>query len=498
MLHPPLNFTTRLVRQQLAWRRYAIRPADCHHLQTREFASPAEPNDSVKAPRRIRRYTAEEDSIVRGMAARNCCWQSIADALPGRSFDSVRSRWQKALSHIEEGQSFTKTSPKRWTEQEINTLFDMIERGFHLKAIAQKLGRTYLSVQKCLYRPTNKLRLSQSTVASKPSEMECSKYRMHWQKEDDDQLKRLRATGLKSKAIAIAMGRSIRSVQLRVCAFNAHPPRELQSESKDSVGSSAETRRASGRWTIHDDKRFEEMYNAGVQLDEIANHLGRTVIAVQDRLKGVLKPRLRARNGSSESIGDPACSDSKLPQQPASKVSQLGPQPRRNFSTLHNWTPRFGIDNQERTTPLTYGSHRIVSAVPWKRRGVFSLPYRPQQRLKHTVSTSRLPGSIYTDEEVGQIIDLRAANYTWVKIGEILSRSGSGVRYRALAAMKEEAWSRRFEAVKPTVRDDEKYLILGRFSAKEDAVINEMRNAGKTFSKIAEALNRPRASVETR
>ncbi|KAM0707131.1 hypothetical protein Q7P35_006462 [Cladosporium inversicolor] len=507
MLRRPLYSTPRLVRQHFARNRYAIHG---HHVQLRRTNSSNASTDSDGVTRSRRTYSAEEDEIILRMRARNESWESIASCLPGRSPAAVKIRFTRYLLIAKDGQPVAtifqqaRNENKEWTAEELAMLSDMLKKGFKLKAVAQNLGRTWRSVQ----QKTQRLSLqpdSGHTATSEPAYP-----RRRWAKAEDDQLLRLSAMGVKFKAIASEMGRSTESVRNRRRIYFPYTYLDSNSDPVGSKGAALRPTRTGlyERWTRRDDERVIELYTNGTKKEQIASELGRTVGAVASRWYDNLKHRVKNRRH----IGGPSDGEQKQRQQTANNVSQPNPQSRRNFTTLHCWKPHLATNLQKQSSALTYSSHRVVGTAPWKRRGDFSLPYRPQQRFEHTKSapssqTRKRVRRLFSDEETLKILELRAAQYPWVEIAKIVGRQFSSVRTRVLSSLKEERWRQRFEAAKAALPDDQTYYgsykdqikrrRSARYSVEEHERIIDLRAQGKTWEEIGEIMNRNAGRIRT-
>jgi hypothetical protein len=98
-------------------------------------------------------------------------------------------------------------------------------------------------------------------------------------------------------------------------------------------------------------------------------------------------------------------------------------------------------------------------------------------------------------------VDLRAKGYSWDDTAEAMGRSCEVVRKKGVSLLKEERWMRRFEAVASAVPEAERYSLHNgrpRITREEDAVISNMRKAGKSFKLIAEAIGRSQSAVTGR
>lgn len=501
MLRRPLFLTARLARQHFARNCYAIHG---HHVQWRRANSSTASTNSNGATWSRRTYSAEEDEIILRMRARNESWESIASTLPGRSPAAVKIRFTRYLLISKDGQPIAtmfqqaRNEGKEWTAEELAMLSDMLKKGIKLKAIAQNLGRTWRSVNQKIQR------LSLQPASGHMVMSERAAYpRRRWAKAEDDQLLRLSAMGVKAKAIASEMGRSTEAVRNRCRIYFPYTYLDSNSDPVGSKGAALRPTRTGSyeRWTRREDERVIELYTNGTKKEQIASELGRTVGAVVSRWYVILKPRVQNRRH----IGGPSDGEQKQRQQTANNVFQPSPQSRRNFTTLHCWKPRLATNLQKQSSALTYSSHRIVGAAPWERRGVFSLPYRPQQRFEHTQSapssqTQKRVLRHFSEEEILKIVELRAAQYPWVEIAKIVGRQAPSVRTRVLSSLKEERWRQRFEAAKAALPDDQTYYRSykdqierrgsARYSVEEHERIIDLRAQGKMWEEIGEIMNR--------
>jgi len=388
MLPRSLYLTPRLVRQHLARNRHAICSPRGHHVQWRRAVSSTTSTDSVEGLRLNRRYSAEEDEKIMELRAQNSDWVSMAAALPGRTPRAIKSHYYRQLPVLGVHSVTTTTQNqkrkgKRYTAEDLATLRDMLKRGFRRKAIALELGRSLESVG-------HHCRLAPSPPVSAPV---VTKNWQSWTKAEDDHILRLLAIGLKAEAIARELGRSVGATWARAGRQFPCESVRLRADLGGPGGGLVESSRRTSRkrWTKQEDERIIELSATGNELEQIASDIGRTVVAVYLRWKGVLKHRAKTRSnidGPSEGF---VSSHTKQHQRVTNNVSQLHPHFRRNFTTLHGWEPLLAINPQKQPSALTYSSRRVVGVALWKRLGVFSLPYRPQQRFKHTESTSSSP-----------------------------------------------------------------------------------------------------------
>ena len=216
MSHRPLFLALRLVRQHFARSRCAIYSAVGHRLQWRGLSSSAAPTCATDVPRRLewKRYSAAEDREIMRMKAQNYDWATIASALPGRRAKGVERRFYLALSVFENGKNVA-TIPsepdrrRKFTMEELSTLSEMLEKGFHCKAIARHLGRTPNSVS----RKYLSLGMSKRIQPLGAGIAKAKKSR--WTTADDELLVRLHGMGLHTEAIARNLGRSVYAVEHR-------------------------------------------------------------------------------------------------------------------------------------------------------------------------------------------------------------------------------------------------------------------------------------------
>jgi DNA-binding CsgD family transcriptional regulator len=366
------------------------------------------------------------------LLAQNYDFQAIADALPGRTRTAVIVRHQRVSAtvkgrSIDNGAPQTQKNRGSWTEHEHAIALEMHKAGYYIKAISQKLGRTWRSVF-----------IRVQGIAYQPKALTKKRNNQRWKEREDRHLVELRAFGLKVDAIAGALGRTLRSVDRR--------------------------------W-----QKFPQWRKDG-------------------------------RSGPCDSEDISAKSSQERHQQPSSKASQIDAQSRRSFTTAHGRNPRSDIDTQEHSLPLSYGPQQLVGVGSWKHRGIFSLPYRPQRRLNHTGellasgSAKRVPFQPWSEQDDRRVIDLRAAGYPWTMIASTMRCGTDRVHARGLSLLKEEQWLQRFEEIHSTLPEYQKHKASRntRYSAKENAVIMEMRKAGSTFKAIGQALNRPPKSISYR
>jgi hypothetical protein len=359
-------------------------------------------------------------------------WNSITSFLPGRGMSSVRARFYKTLNVADDGKKREKATP-----EQIATMRDMLAKGFYVKAIAQKVGRSYMSTSNYCRSIKAELQSPRPTLDPSTTGTKHSTTRKLWTRAEIDRLLSLHAAGLKFDAVARELGRSTDAVRHK---YRCHLPHRYQPSQFITEGSGSDSttilrRRIRKAWSAEDDKHLVELVANGTDFERIASVFGRTVKAVTRRWKTVIRPRLDHQSKT----GIPSDSEQKQGQQTVHDLSQLDPQSRRNFTTLHGWEPRLATNLQKQSSTLIYNPLRVVDAAPWKRRGVFSLPYRPQRRFAHTEST---PSSqterdetycYFSEEDILKIVELRAAQYPWLRIAKILGRSCSSVRARGLS-----------------------------------------------------------------
>ena len=389
---------------------------------------------------------------------------------------------------------------KNWTAEEVAILSDMLKKDFKLKAIAQNLGRSWNSVY---------IRARRIPSQPKPAPVVTSKAHHYrpWTQVEDDKFLRLSAMGLKPEAIASELGRSRVAIVLRRKLHFSYEYLDSKTDPVVSEGGAPGPLRAGAhrRWTQQEEERVIELYANGTNIEQIASELGRTVGSVNTRWTSKLNRRVKIRRD----IGGPSDGEKTHLLQTANNVSQRVPQSRRNFTTLHGWEPRLANNLQKQLSVLTYSSYRVVGAAPWERRGVLSLPCRPQQRFEHTKSapSSQSQKRVlrhFSEEEILKIVELRAAQYPWVEIAKIVGRAQSSVRVRGLLSLEEERWRQRFEAAKAALSDDQMYYgslkeqtrtRRSRYSVEEHKRIIDLRAQGRTWDEIAEILNRSAAQI---
>jgi hypothetical protein len=98
-----------------------------------------------------------------------------------------------------------------------------------------------------------------------------------WTPEEDERLLDLQVAGKSSFAIAAEFRRSVGAVQGRLSVLKA---RKRFAGNSDATQSMPPLRK---RWTVDDDKRLMELRAKGASLNEIANVLGRTEAATEQR-----------------------------------------------------------------------------------------------------------------------------------------------------------------------------------------------------------------------
>jgi Myb-like DNA-binding domain len=98
-----------------------------------------------------------------------------------------------------------------------------------------------------------------------------------WTPEEDRRLLDLQAAGKSSFLIAAELRRSVGAVHGRLSVLKA---RERFATNSDATQAMPPLRK---RWTLDDDKRLLEMRAKGASFNEIANALGRTEAAIEQR-----------------------------------------------------------------------------------------------------------------------------------------------------------------------------------------------------------------------
>jgi hypothetical protein len=290
---------------------------------------------------------------------------------------------------------------KKATPEELATMRDMLTKGFYIKAIAEKVGRSYKSTYDYCSSIKAELQSPRPTLEPSTTGTKHPNTRKPWTRAEIDHLLSLHAAGLKIDAVARELGRPTGAVRQK---YRSHLPYRYQpsqfvTEGSGSDSATIQRPRIRKAWSAEDDKHLVELVAnekdferigkdfelSGKDFDRIASVLGRTVTAVKNRWYQVARPRLdyeREIGNLSDASGT-----QKQDQQIVHDLSHIDPQSRRNFTTLHGREPRLAINVQKQSSALTHSSHRVIGAAPWKRRGVFSLPYRPQRRFAHTEST---------------------------------------------------------------------------------------------------------------
>ena len=506
MLRRPLCLTPRLVRQHFVRNSYAICSPHGYQVQWQRVISSATSTstDSPKASPKPKRYSAEEDSTILEMRALKYDGNSIASALAHRRADAVRRRDYKHLKDL--ATVSCQNHKKRFTTEDIATIRDMLARGHYMTAIARKLGRSYTSIYNYCHKAG--LQSFRPTLDSITTGTKHAITRKLWTRAEIDRLLDLHATGLKPGAVARELGRSVQTVRRKIMCHLPYRDQATRLVTTGPEGDSVAASRARLRrvWTKEDDEKFVELVADGVGFERIASIFDRRVSAVKTRWRIVLQPRCKYQ----KSIGGPsdssASSEQKQSQQVVPNVTQLDPQSRRNFTTLHGGDPNLAINLQNQSA-LTYSSHRLVRAAPWKRYGSFSLPYRPQQRFEHTISNpvprTKRSGNYqrYSEEDISQIIELRARQYPYTKIGEIMGRPRGSVQGRATSSLKEERWRKKYEEVRAAVPDDQKYYGVRKdmkarssrrhaFSTEEHERLLGLRARDHSWEDIGKALER--------
>jgi DNA-binding CsgD family transcriptional regulator len=103
-----------------------------------------------------------------------------------------------------------------------------------------------------------------------------AKSNKRWTPKEDKRLLELRAAGKSSFSIAAELRRSVEAVLGHLSVLKA----------KDRFGGNSDATQSTARrkrWTLDDDKRLMELRANGASFYEIANALGRTVAAIEQR-----------------------------------------------------------------------------------------------------------------------------------------------------------------------------------------------------------------------
>jgi hypothetical protein len=98
-----------------------------------------------------------------------------------------------------------------------------------------------------------------------------------WTKEEDKRLLELQAAGKSSFSMAAELRRSVGALRGRLAILLA---RERFTSNPEATQSKMPLRK---RWTVDDDKRLMELRAKGARFNEIANVLGRTEAAIEQR-----------------------------------------------------------------------------------------------------------------------------------------------------------------------------------------------------------------------
>jgi IS30 family transposase len=415
---------------------------------------------------------------------------------------------------------------KKATPEEIATMRDMLTKGFYIKAIAEKVGRSYKSTYEYCSSIKAELQSPRPTLEPSTTSTKHPNTRKPWTRAEIDRLLSLHAAGLKIDAVARELGRPTGAVRQKYRSHlpYRHQPSQFVTEGSGSDSATTQRPRIRKAWSAEDDKHLVELVAngkgferigkdlelIGKDFERIASVLGRTATAVKNRWYQVVRPRLdyeREIGNLSDASGT-----QKQDQQMVHDLSHIDPQSRRNFTTLHGREPRLAINLQKQSSALTHSSHRVIGAAPWKRRGVFSLPYRPQRRFAHTESSpssqtkrkqNRRP---FSEEETCKIVELHATQLPWIKIAEIMGRARFTVCSHARRSLQQQRWREKFEQVRAAVPDDQKYYGARKdmkrrqvrrdaYTTEEHEKIVDLRAKGCSYNDIGEALGRSDWSV---
>jgi DNA-binding NarL/FixJ family response regulator len=110
-----------------------------------------------------------------------------------------------------------------------------------------------------------------------------------WTPEEDKRLLELQAAGKSNFSIAAGLRRSVQAV---LGHFSILRARERLIASSDTTQSTTPLRK---RWTLDEDKRLMDLRAKGAPFNEIANALGRTEAAIEQRIH-VLKRHAAAQH----------------------------------------------------------------------------------------------------------------------------------------------------------------------------------------------------------
>lgn len=156
-----------------------------------------------------------------------------------------------------------------WTETQIERLRELHGQGLPNKVIAERLGRTFGSVESKL----NKLGIKRPKGYS---------YQPHaWPQEQVDQLRELHAQGLSSLEIGKAIGRSEKAVTHKLGHLGLRRPAALI---KARAASVILIIAQNGGWTEEQMTRLVELNDKGLSAAEIAANLGKSKNAVLGKL----------------------------------------------------------------------------------------------------------------------------------------------------------------------------------------------------------------------
>lgn len=276
------------------------------------------------APRRPR-WNASEDAALITAANENQKYDDIAKLFPNRTVDGVKCR----IKLLQRSGALQPKPTKRWSAEEDAILKDARRRGLSLREVSELLpGRsrrcirshvlhmTYtdlvdLDKKHVPYSPEedaelkhcrNVLGLSYPTIATRlpgrPSLSLRHRYRAitpaaergkprqeRWRDDEVQKLKLLLGTGMAHATIAAVLGRTSRAVSHKIDYM------QYETERRSMNG------RLNRRWSVEENTRLCELYAEGHKSAQIARELQRSVAAVYSKIyeHGLLRrPRDRS------------------------------------------------------------------------------------------------------------------------------------------------------------------------------------------------------------
>ena len=225
------------------------------------------------APKTIldRSWTPEEYDQLMTLKKEGKSWKEIAEAMPGRSQESLESRYQSLTRMTRGTRTPTKTGFKEFTQEEDELLLELGKTDMPWKDRAKRFDGRSISSLKSRY-----LKLL-------PPEQPRSR---RWTRREEEQLIEAVKSDMTLAEIAEQIGRSYEVVRKRV--------RKLQKSNQIDPA----LKRKGRLYTAAEVERLYEMVERGMRWDDIAKEFpGRTVESLQGKYKQYQKAREREERG---------------------------------------------------------------------------------------------------------------------------------------------------------------------------------------------------------